>query len=118
MKAGSSVAAGVVLVVQEYVAHCSKMDKFVQKLYYAHWLDTNSIVAPLWDPKLGRILWDIFLHCSLGTVFYQVFYHFLKFDVGFFGSCFWTFLNFFRFIATTERSKSVKAKDENNFDGE
>ena len=33
MKAGSSVATGVVLVVQVYAAHYSKMDKFVQKLY-------------------------------------------------------------------------------------
>ena len=36
MKVGSSVAAGVELFVQEYAAHCPKMDKFVQKLYNAN----------------------------------------------------------------------------------
>ena len=80
MKAGSSVAAGVVLVVQEYAAHCSKMDKFVQKLYY----------APFWDPKLGYIFWIFF-----ALFFDQVLDHYLKFDFG----LFWTaFLDLFGFL--------------------
>ena len=57
MKAGSSVAAGVVLVVQEYAAHCSKMDKFVQKLYYAR--------CPLLGSKIRIHFFDLALFFGL-----------------------------------------------------
>ena len=72
MKAGSSVAAGVVLVVQEYAAHCSKMDKFVQKLYYAL------------GPKI-KIHLLIFFALVFGLFFDKVLDHFLNFDFGLFG---------------------------------
>ena len=57
MKAGSSVAAGVVLVVQEYAAHCSKIDKFAQKLYYAR--------CPLLGSKIRIHFFDLALFFGL-----------------------------------------------------
>ena len=73
MKAGSSVAAGVVLVVQEYAAHCSKMDKFDQKLYYAR--------CPLLGSKIRIHFLDLFfLHCSLTKFWTSI--------LDFFGLCF------------------------------
>ena len=72
MKAGSSVAAGVVLVVQEYAAHCSKMDKFAQKLFYA--------CCPLLGSKIRILFLELFFALLFGLLFYQVLDHFLKFD--------------------------------------
>ena len=81
------------MVVQEYSERCLKMDNFVQKPYYA--------CCPLLDLKLGYIF------CILDP-FQKNF-----FDRAF--GPFWVSLDFFLKI---NKSKYLKAKDENYFNGE
>ena len=77
------------------------------------------LVAPFWDPKLGYIFWVIFFVLFFGLFFDQVFDHFLKFDFGLFWTVVLDLLGFlYIFFQKNDKSKSVKAQDENYFDGE
>ena len=84
MKASSSVPAGVVLVVQEYAAQCSKMDKFVQKverpsiaIFCKMFLDYFwTVVSWFWivvlDRSFGPWFWTVVLDHGFGPWFWTV----------------------------------------------